>query len=49
MKKFIVTEEVLIGILKYLHTRPYQEVVNLIQVIQKVEELPKFDETDKEQ
>ena len=39
MKKFIVTEEVLIGILKYLHTRPYQEVVNLIQVIQKVEEL----------
>ncbi len=45
MKKFIVTEEVLIGILKYLHTRPYQEVVNLIQVIQKVEEL-KEEETE---
>ncbi len=39
MKKFVVAEEVLIGILKYLHTRPYQEVVNLIQAIQSAEKI----------
>ena len=39
MKKFIVPEEVLVSVLKYLHTRPYQEVAQLIQKIQQVEEV----------
>jgi len=39
MKNYIITEDVLLAILKYLHTHPYQEVVNLIQRVQQVEEI----------
>lgn len=38
MKKFIITEEVLNGILQYLMTRPYQEVAKGIEALQKLEE-----------
>ena len=34
MKKYVVTEELLTGIVKYLYLRPYQEVAGLIQAIQ---------------
>lgn len=39
MKEFILSEETLLTVLKYLHTRPYQEVVGLIQVIQQAKEV----------
>jgi hypothetical protein len=39
MKKFIITEEILAGILQYLVTRPYQEVATGIQTLSKLEEI----------
>ncbi len=39
MKEFTIPEETLIGVLKYLHTRPYQEVVGLIQAVQQAKEI----------
>ena len=43
MKEFNVPEETLIGVLKYLHTRPYQEVVGLIQTVQQAKEIKEGD------
>lgn len=40
-KKYIISEEVLLGILNYLKTRPFQEVCGAIPVLSNLPELKK--------
>lgn len=40
MKKFIITEEVLSNLVKYLASKPYAEVAQGIQALSKLEEFP---------
>ena len=39
MKKFIITEEVLVGLLNYLSAKPYNEVKDAIHVLSTLEQL----------
>lgn len=50
-KHFIIPESVVVGLLRYLETRPYKEVAQGIQTLSQLEELPpKADPTlDQEQ
>lgn len=48
MKKYIIDEEILRGILSYLVGRPYQEVFQGIQALQQLKELEVTEEKDEE-
>lgn len=46
MKKYIITEELLLNILKYMQTRPYMEVAKGIQELSNLEEIPQKEAKD---